>query len=192
MLPSEPKIFHGRESELRDIFALFSQGAPRIAILGAAGMGKTSLARTVLHHTNITTRFERHRYFVACDTVATKMELAALIGAHLGLGPGEDLSSVVVQHLARSPPTLLVLDNLDTLWEPVNSRGDIEKFLCLITDVQHLALMVLLHTLLFHTLTHSISDYHERGRTTSHSAVDKAVCTAIEAFGSGGSSKSFR
>jgi hypothetical protein len=43
MLPSEPKIFHGRDSELSDILHLFSQGTPRIAILGAGGMGKTNL-----------------------------------------------------------------------------------------------------------------------------------------------------
>ncbi|KAJ6564575.1 hypothetical protein B0H19DRAFT_1068111 [Mycena capillaripes] len=35
MLPAEPKIFHGRESELVEILALFCQEAPRIAILGA-------------------------------------------------------------------------------------------------------------------------------------------------------------
>jgi Cdc6-like AAA superfamily ATPase len=48
MLPAEPKIFHGRNSELSDILHLFSQGTPRIAILGAGGMGKTSLARAVI------------------------------------------------------------------------------------------------------------------------------------------------
>jgi F0F1-type ATP synthase beta subunit len=44
MLPSEPKIFHGQDSELSDILQPFSQGTPKIAILGAGGMGKTSLA----------------------------------------------------------------------------------------------------------------------------------------------------
>jgi hypothetical protein len=44
LLPSEPKIFHGRESELADILHLFGTGIPKIAILGAGGIGKTSLA----------------------------------------------------------------------------------------------------------------------------------------------------
>ncbi|KAJ7620689.1 hypothetical protein DFH06DRAFT_1305936 [Mycena polygramma] len=142
MLPSEPKIFHGRDSELSEIFQLFSQGSPRIAILGAGGMGKTTLARTVLHHAQITTKYEEHRHFVACDSTTTKVELAALIGAHIGLKPGKDLTRAVVQHFSSRPASLLILDNLETAWEPLECRKEIEEFLSLLTDVEHLALIV--------------------------------------------------
>jgi Cdc6-like AAA superfamily ATPase len=142
MLPSEPKIFHGRESELSDILKLFNQGHPRIAILGAGGMGKTSLARVVLHHQETVARYKQHRFFVACDSAATKVELAALIGAHLGLKPGKDLTRPVVQYFISCPPSLLVLDNLETSWEVLEARGKIEEFLSLLTDVEHLALIV--------------------------------------------------
>ncbi|KAJ7151757.1 hypothetical protein C8R43DRAFT_482119 [Mycena crocata] len=66
MLPSEPTIFHGRESEVLDILNFFSQQIPRIVILGPGGMGKTSLARavTVLHHPQITDRFAEHRFLL--------------------------------------------------------------------------------------------------------------------------------
>lgn len=80
MLPSEPQIFHGRESELSDILKAFASETPRIAILGAGGMGKTSLARAVLHHSQITARYGQHRFFVACDSASTKVELMALVG----------------------------------------------------------------------------------------------------------------
>jgi hypothetical protein len=105
-------------------------------------MGKTSLARTILHHPDITLKYDQHRFFVACDSATTKVELAALIGAHLGLKPKKDLTQLVVQHLASSPPCLLILDNLETLWEPAESRKEIEEFLSLLTDVADLALMV--------------------------------------------------
>ncbi|KAJ7906621.1 hypothetical protein B0H13DRAFT_1880399 [Mycena leptocephala] len=96
MLPSEPKIFHGRDSELSDILQLFSQGTPKIAILGAGGMGKTSLAQAVIHHTEITERYNQHWFFIACDGAATQVELAGLIGAHVGLKPGRDLTDLAL------------------------------------------------------------------------------------------------
>ncbi|KAF7345595.1 hypothetical protein MVEN_01578300 [Mycena venus] len=141
MLPSEPKIFHGRESELSDILKLFSGKAPRIAILGTGGIGKTSLARAVLHHAEISAKYTQHRYFVACDSAANKIELAALIGAHLGLKPEKDLTQPVVQSFITGLPSFLILDNLETVWEPVESRNNIEEFLSLLTDVEHLALI---------------------------------------------------
>ncbi|KAJ7796417.1 hypothetical protein B0H13DRAFT_1572621, partial [Mycena leptocephala] len=118
------------------------QGSPRIAILGGGGMGKTSLARAVIHHSEIAGRYDQQCVFVACDSAATQVELAALIGTHLGLKPGKDLARPVIQQFSGSPPSLLVLDNLETLWEPMESRANTEEFLSLLTGVEHLALVV--------------------------------------------------
>jgi hypothetical protein len=100
------------------------------------------LARATIHHTEITERYNQHWFFVACDSAATQVELAALIGAHVGLKPGKDLTHPVIQYFSSSSKSLLILDNLETLWEPVESRGKIEEFLSLLTSVDHLALVV--------------------------------------------------
>ncbi|KAJ7708570.1 hypothetical protein B0H16DRAFT_1438527 [Mycena metata] len=142
MLPAEPKIFHGRESELADILNHFRECTPRIAILGAGGMGKTSLAQAVLHHEEIVIKYQGNRFFVVCDTAASKVELAGLIGAHLGMKPGKDLTQAVLFRLSEGPPTLLILDNLETVWEPAESRKEVEEFLSLLTDIISLALMI--------------------------------------------------
>jgi hypothetical protein len=105
-------------------------------------MGKTSLARAVIHHTEIVSRYAQSRHFVACDSAANKVELAALVGAHLGLKPGKDLTLAVVLHFSHNPPSLLILDNLETVWEPTEHRSQIEEFLSLLTDVDNLALIV--------------------------------------------------
>ncbi|KAJ7458953.1 P-loop containing nucleoside triphosphate hydrolase protein [Mycena latifolia] len=142
LLPSEPKIFHSRETEVSTIIRMFNRICPRIAILGPGGMGKTTLARAILHHREITAKYGQLRVFVGCDAAATSVQLAALIGAHVGLKPGKDLTRPVIHYFASNPTSLLILDNLETIWEPRESRGDIEKFLCSLADISHLALII--------------------------------------------------
>jgi Cdc6-like AAA superfamily ATPase len=167
LLPPEPKIFHGRDTELSAIIHSFSHEVPRIAILGAGGMGKTSLARALLHHPEITSRYEQHCFFVPCDTVSTTIQLAGLIGAHIGLRFGTDLTRPVIRHFSSSPPTLLVLDNLETVWEPTKARVDVEKFLSHLADVPHLAFVVSTKPMLSPALLTIILDHNARGRKTS-------------------------
>ncbi|KAJ7142604.1 hypothetical protein C8R44DRAFT_725941 [Mycena epipterygia] len=129
LLPAQPKIFHGRQSELENIVTSITQGLAHIAILGAGGIGKTSLAKAALHHPHVAAKYET-RVFIAADSSTSSIELAALIGSHLGLKAG------------KSPPCLLVLGNLDTPWEPLESHGGVEELLSLLTDIPHLALII--------------------------------------------------
>ncbi|KAJ7443379.1 hypothetical protein FB451DRAFT_1437614 [Mycena latifolia] len=141
-IESKPKIFHGRESELHQIVQTFNhKEAPRVAILGPGGIGKTSLAKAALHHLGISENYET-KLFVACDSATTSIEVAALVGSNIGLKPGKDLTKSVVQHFAHGPRCFLVLDNLETSWEPIESRGGIEEFLSLLSEVSHLALII--------------------------------------------------
>src|ERR1700712_2409700 len=64
ILPAKPKIFHGRKSELHDIVETLQKESPRIAILGAGGMGKTSLAKAALHHPEVAAKYQ-DRFFIA-------------------------------------------------------------------------------------------------------------------------------
>ncbi|KAF8155290.1 hypothetical protein K438DRAFT_1777660 [Mycena galopus ATCC 62051] len=137
----QPKIFHGREQELDSLLKLLSVPSPRIAILGGGGMGKTSLAKAVLHHPDTSSKFQ-HTFFVSTEAATTSVELVTLVGLHVGLDPSRDLNKSVVKYFARKQSCLLILDNLETVWEPIQSRNRVEEFLSLLSEVEHLAIIV--------------------------------------------------
>ncbi|KAJ7282447.1 hypothetical protein C8J57DRAFT_1554388 [Mycena rebaudengoi] len=122
LLPASPKIFHGREPELKDVVNLLVQNSAHIVILGAGGMGKISLAIAALHDP----------------------QLAATIADHIGLEKGSNMTKKIAHYFAHAPPSLLVLDNLETTWETLSSHSEVEEFLSLVTDAPHLGLMITL------------------------------------------------
>jgi Cdc6-like AAA superfamily ATPase len=140
MLPPAPHIFHGRESELREVVDLLKGDSPRIAILGPGGMGKTSLAQAALHHVDVAAKYSE-RYFVPCHSSITHTDLISAISAHIGYGSTQN-SQVILQYFSSTPPSLLILDNFETTWEPISTRSKVEELLSLLAGVPHLALMV--------------------------------------------------
>ncbi|KAJ7095551.1 P-loop containing nucleoside triphosphate hydrolase protein, partial [Mycena epipterygia] len=141
MLPPPPQIFHGRESELQDVVGLLKQDSAWIAILGPGGIGKTSLARAIIHHSDVTAQYSSC-YFVPCHSALTCSDLILTIASQIGLEKGPNLAGRIVQYFKHSPPSLLVLDNFETVWEPIGSRADAEAFLSLIGTVTHMAVLI--------------------------------------------------
>ncbi|KAJ7254502.1 hypothetical protein C8J57DRAFT_1722081 [Mycena rebaudengoi] len=119
LLPASPKIFHGR------------------------GMGKTSLAIAALHDPQVEAKYS-YRYFVPCHSSPTCKEMTATIADHIGLEKGSNMAKKIAHHFAHTPPSFLVLDNMETPWEPLSSRSEVEEFLSLLTNVPHLGLMITL------------------------------------------------
>jgi Cdc6-like AAA superfamily ATPase len=142
LLPARPQIFHGRDSELRDIAECLAKGTARIAILGPGRVGKTSLALAAMHHAEVSTAY-RQLHFIPCHSAPTCNDLAFSIASHLALEKAPNLSKVIVDHLSYHPlPVLLVLDNFETTWEKNDSRREVEEFLSLLAEVPKLSLMV--------------------------------------------------
>ncbi|KAK7039738.1 NB-ARC domain-containing protein [Favolaschia claudopus] len=141
MLPPNPQIFHGRDTELRALVQLLLQDSARVPILGPGGIGKTSLATAALHHADIDAKYS-HRYFVSCESAATYDSLVSVIASYVGLTSSPNTSKRVLRHFSESEPSILLLDNFETSWEPLASRVQIEEFLSLLADIPHLALMI--------------------------------------------------
>jgi hypothetical protein len=104
-------------------------------------MGKTALALAALHHPAIMAKYNL-RHFISCESASTSADLMTIIGLHLGLEPSSQLSKIIVQHLEQCPPCLVVLDNLETPWEPIESRPQVEAFLSLLASIPNLGLLV--------------------------------------------------
>lgn len=106
-------------------------------------MGKSSLALITLHDSQVVARFGQHRYFIACDSAIFRNELDALIASHFGVhGDDTPLKSVIRYLSTITQPILLVLDNLETPWEPIENRSHVEESLSVLTDLDHLNLIV--------------------------------------------------
>ncbi|KAJ7271592.1 hypothetical protein C8J57DRAFT_1601135 [Mycena rebaudengoi] len=144
LLASYPELTDSDQSSSvtgsRSIFGTsidFDQDTARIAILGAGGMGKTSLTTAVIHNQSVVAKYQL-QYFVGCHSAATHSDISTYIGVEKGPG----LLRRVVHHFKLGPPSLLVLDNFETIWEPKSSRTEVEDFLSLLADVSHLAIIV--------------------------------------------------
>jgi hypothetical protein len=117
------------------------QPSARVAILGSGGMGKTTLALAALHSSDVERKYE-HRYFVSCESANSASDLISSVGSHLGLEQSKQLSKIIFRHFLGRGPAVLVLDNMETPWEPGSTRAKVEEFLSLLADVPQLALIV--------------------------------------------------
>ncbi|KAF7325478.1 ATPase-AAA-core domain-containing protein [Mycena kentingensis (nom. inval.)] len=145
-IPPNPKIFHGRDVELIHILDTFAMNPnASIVILGPGGIGKTSLAQAVLHHPDIAATFRPECcVFAGCDTALNAEDILHLVATQLGLdrsrNPRGDILSYMTNKAAT--PHLIVLDNLETIWEPPEFRHDVEDILSFLAGFENAALLV--------------------------------------------------
>jgi len=117
-LPAKPHVFHGRDDWVSDAIRLLVERgtSSRLAILGPGGIGKTTVALALLYNSQIVERYPGGRLFLSCEALLDANAIVVSLAKLLDVSASSDLLTAVVTRLAGTSPTILVLDNLESVW----------------------------------------------------------------------------
>ncbi|KAF9065646.1 hypothetical protein BDP27DRAFT_1424624 [Rhodocollybia butyracea] len=141
-------IFFGRDRIVNDFTrTLVSQktSMARICLLGPGGMGKTSIARTVLHHPSVVNYFgEENRVWVPCVKATSVSLLQDTLYDSLGvsLNTGDTLRDIIDDLKSSKSPIILLLDNFEAPWNLHGKQSEVQEILLQLEKLQHVALFV--------------------------------------------------
>ncbi|KZT36855.1 hypothetical protein SISSUDRAFT_1063288 [Sistotremastrum suecicum HHB10207 ss-3] len=143
-LPPRPQVFFGRSGPIEllksHICATESQNT---IILGIGGIGKTSLALSLLHDPGTCVVYGESRCFLSCEFLSNANAVLTGIAGCYGIESEGDRTILdLTEIVSEASRSFLVLDNFETPWEHDAGREEAELLLSSLSEIPGLSLLV--------------------------------------------------
>ena len=148
-MPLKPAVFHGRDVIIEEITQLLvKEETSRVCVLGAGGMGKTSVSLGVVEQPLIKTHFlPENLVWVPCIEATSATLLLEILSTQLQVpgNTGQATVEKIISLLATTStqPRLILLDNFETPYNALDgAQKQVEDTLRRLAMLSHVAILV--------------------------------------------------
>ena len=147
-MPLKPAVFHGRDVIIEEITQLLiKEETSRVCILGAGGMGKTSVSLGVVEQPLIKTHFlPENIVWVPCIEATSATILLEILSTQLqvlgNIGP-VTIEKIISLLATSTQPRLILFDNFETPYNALDgAQKQVEDTLRRLAMLSHIAILV--------------------------------------------------